>query len=266
MGHGRAHVRQGPGTAARARPGQPAGRCEEADAIAKVPARHKSGAHPHPAGGNSAKLWGGRFTRGLLPELERFSSSLETDFELYPFDIAGSVAHARGLRAAGLLTAPQLTAIERGLRRIRKELDGGDFEFLPSDEDIHTAVERRLTELTPAGAALHTDRGCVAPDRRDRNQSRAARRLGHARLHPSAKSPACDGGPPPAGARRTAASRRDQVSPRVRIGERDAARLGCARGLDASLAARGRGKRAGFQRAHREQHRRGLGPRLRPGP
>jgi argininosuccinate lyase len=103
-------------------------------------------------------LWGGRFTRGLLPELERFSSSLETDFELYPFDIAGSVAHARGLRAAGLLTASKLTAIERGLRRIRKELDGGDFEFLPSDEDIHTAVERRLTELTPAGAALHTGR------------------------------------------------------------------------------------------------------------
>jgi argininosuccinate lyase len=94
----------------------------------------------------------------MLPELERFASSIETDFELYPFDIAGSVAHARGLAAAGLLSSSKLAAIERGLRRIKKELDGGVFAFQPTDEDIHTAVERRLTELTPAGAALHAGR------------------------------------------------------------------------------------------------------------
>ncbi|TME42491.1 MAG: argininosuccinate lyase [Chloroflexi bacterium] len=106
----------------------------------------------------TGKLWSGRFKRGLLPELERFSSSLETDYELYPYDIEGSVAHARGLKAAGLLSASQLTAIERGLRRIRRELDAGDFKFQASDEDIHTAIERRLTEITPAGAALHAGR------------------------------------------------------------------------------------------------------------
>src|SRR5260370_31311772 len=89
------------------------------------------------------------------PALERFASSIETDFELYRYDIAGSIAHARGLAAAGLLSARQLAAIERGLRRIKKELDAGKFEFRPTDEDIHTAVERRLTELTPAGRALH---------------------------------------------------------------------------------------------------------------
>jgi argininosuccinate lyase len=93
-----------------------------------------------------------------LPELERFSSSLAVDYELYPYDIAGSVAHARGLKAAGILTATQLRAIERGLTRIRRELDGGMFKFAPSDEDIHTAIERRLTEITPAGASLHAGR------------------------------------------------------------------------------------------------------------
>jgi argininosuccinate lyase len=103
-------------------------------------------------------MWGGRFKKGLDPELERFSSSLETDFELYPFDIAGSVAHARGLAAAGLLSKAKLTAIERGLRRVKRELDEGEFKFRDSDEDIHTAVERRLTELTPAGASLHAGR------------------------------------------------------------------------------------------------------------
>jgi len=51
-----------------------------------------------------------------------------------------------------------LTAIERGLRRIKRELDAGEFEFRATDEDIHTAIERRLTEITPAGASLHTGR------------------------------------------------------------------------------------------------------------
>jgi argininosuccinate lyase len=103
-------------------------------------------------------MWGGRFTRGLHPELERFSSSLVFDYELYPYDIEGSVAHARGLAAARLISKAQLGAIERGLRKIKRELDSGEFAFEASDEDIHTAVERRLTELTPAGAVLHTGR------------------------------------------------------------------------------------------------------------
>jgi argininosuccinate lyase len=103
-------------------------------------------------------MWGGRFRKRLHPELERFSSSLEIDFELYPFDIAGSIAHARGLAAAGLLPKSRLVAIERGLRRVKRELDEGKFEFVETDEDIHTAIERRLTEMTPAGASLHAGR------------------------------------------------------------------------------------------------------------
>lgn len=103
-------------------------------------------------------MWGGRFRRGLLPELERFSSSLEFDYELYPYDIEGSIAHARGLYAARVISRSQLNAIERGLRRVKRELDEAEFKFAPSDEDIHTAIERRLTEITPAGAALHAGR------------------------------------------------------------------------------------------------------------
>ena len=94
----------------------------------------------------------------MLPELERFSSSLDADFELYPFDIAGSVAHARGLAAAGLISRARLTAIERGLRRVKRELDDSSVAFTTTDEDIHTFVERRLTEITPAGASLHAGR------------------------------------------------------------------------------------------------------------
>jgi len=62
------------------------------------------------------------------------------------------------LAAAGLLSRAKLTAIERGLRRVRRELDEGAFEFKATDEDIHTAIERRLTEITPAGASLHAGR------------------------------------------------------------------------------------------------------------
>ena len=105
------------------------------------------------------KLWGGRFRGRLLPELERFSSSLEQDLELFEFDIAGSIAHARSLQAAGLLTRSQLVGIERGLRRVHRELRSGEFNFAEDDEDIHTAVERRLAELDPdAGRRLHAGR------------------------------------------------------------------------------------------------------------
>ena len=103
-------------------------------------------------------MWGGRFERALLPELELFSSSLNFDYELYPYDIEGSVAHARGLAAAGILSKTQLTAIEGGLKQVKQELDGATFKFQPADEDIHTAIERRLTEITPHGAALHAGR------------------------------------------------------------------------------------------------------------
>src|SRR5258708_28766613 len=72
--------------------------------------------------------------------------------------MAGGVANARGVASAGLVKPTQLKAIERGLRRVKRELDAGEINFRESDEDIHTLVERRLTEITPAGAMLHGGR------------------------------------------------------------------------------------------------------------
>jgi argininosuccinate lyase len=94
----------------------------------------------------------------LLPELEPFASSLDVDHELYHFDIRGSVAYAHALEKGGVISAEDLAAIQRGLEQVQKELDEATFEFLDSDEDIHTAIERRLTDITPAGAMLHAGR------------------------------------------------------------------------------------------------------------
>ncbi|MGH7911120.1 MAG: argininosuccinate lyase, partial [Candidatus Dormibacteraceae bacterium] len=77
------------------------------------------------------RMWGGRFRRGLLPELEAFNASLEIDTDLYLYDIAGSVAHARGLAAAGIIEAGILAETERGLAQVREELSQGTFEFQP---------------------------------------------------------------------------------------------------------------------------------------
>ncbi|HEY8759904.1 MAG TPA: argininosuccinate lyase [Candidatus Dormibacteraeota bacterium] len=104
-------------------------------------------------------MWGGRFRGALLPELERFSSSLEVDLELAPYDIAGSIAHARGLLEAGLLTRTRFNRLQRALVQVGREIESGQFVFADSDEDIHTAVERRLTEIDPDGAGrLHAGR------------------------------------------------------------------------------------------------------------
>ena len=104
-------------------------------------------------------MWGGRFRKPLLPELERFSSSLEVDLELAPYDVAGSIAHARGLLEAGLLTKAGFNRLHRALVEVGKEIESGQFVFADSDEDIHTAVERRLGEIDPDGAGrLHAGR------------------------------------------------------------------------------------------------------------
>lgn len=76
-------------------------------------------------------------------------------------DIAGSQAYARALGHCGLLTAEETNAIVEGLAKVQAEWTSGAFQIMPSDEDIHTANERRLTELigAPAGK-LHTGRRC----------------------------------------------------------------------------------------------------------
>ena len=106
-----------------------------------------------------AKLWHGRFKKGTHPLLERFSESLSFDRELAGVDIRGSRAHAAMLAQVGLITAADLKAILAGLKQVEKEIAAGKFAFRQEDEDIHMAVEARLTALIGEPAKrLHTAR------------------------------------------------------------------------------------------------------------
>ena len=105
------------------------------------------------------KTWGSRFTTGADPTAERFTASLDFDRRLWPQDIAGSMAWARALARAGLVTDAERDAILDGLARVRQELERGAFAFRAELEDIHTNIERRLIELAgPVGGKLHTGR------------------------------------------------------------------------------------------------------------
>ncbi len=107
----------------------------------------------------STKLWGGRFTGPTDPLMEAFDASIGFDRRLWRADIAGSQAYARALGAAGLLTEAEAGEIVDGLARVAAEWEAGAFRIQPGDEDIHTANERRLTELIGAAAGkLHTGR------------------------------------------------------------------------------------------------------------
>jgi argininosuccinate lyase len=91
-------------------------------------------------------LWGGRFTTGPAEALASLSRSTPFDWRLAPYDIAGSKAHARVLREAGLLDDAELADMLRGLDELRAEVAAGTFAPAPSDEDVHTALERGLIE------------------------------------------------------------------------------------------------------------------------
>jgi argininosuccinate lyase len=104
-------------------------------------------------------LWHGRFAEGPADELLAFTESLSFDRRLARDDLAGSRAHVAGLARAAILTDDEAAAVLGALDQVGEELAGGSFVFTPSDEDIHTAIERRVTELVgPAGAKLHTGR------------------------------------------------------------------------------------------------------------
>jgi len=107
----------------------------------------------------SKHLWHGRFSEAPADSLMAFTASIAFDVRLWRDDIAGSLAHAEMLGAAGVLPRVDVDAIISALRQVESEFAGGRFEFVPSDEDIHTAIERRVTEVAgAAGAKLHTAR------------------------------------------------------------------------------------------------------------
>lgn len=104
-------------------------------------------------------LWGGRFETPMDPAAWRLNTSLPFDQRLALQDVRGSMAWANALAQAGVLTAEEQGQIVAGLRIIEGEFREGKFVFSETDEDIHSAVERRLTELIgPLGGKLHSGR------------------------------------------------------------------------------------------------------------
>ncbi len=104
-------------------------------------------------------LWSGRFSEPTDADLRALNDSLRFDKRLYRQDIAGSIAYARAIADAGVITDGEAETIISGLQGVQMEFDSGGFEYRPDDEDIHTAVERRLIELVGAvGGKLHTGR------------------------------------------------------------------------------------------------------------
>ncbi|XP_053864151.1 argininosuccinate lyase [Malaclemys terrapin pileata] len=105
------------------------------------------------------KLWGGRFVGGTDPIMETLNSSMTYDQRLSEVDIRGSMAYAKALEKSGILTKGDLEKILSGLEKISEEWSRGAFVVVKSDEDIHTANERRLKELIgDVAGKLHTGR------------------------------------------------------------------------------------------------------------
>jgi len=104
-------------------------------------------------------LWGGRFSTKLDPSAWELNASIGFDRRLAEQDVRGSIAWARAITQAGILTAGECSEIITGLESIAAEIATDKFEYQPGDEDIHSAVERRLGELIGPGAGkLHTGR------------------------------------------------------------------------------------------------------------
>jgi argininosuccinate lyase len=105
------------------------------------------------------KLWGGRFNEEPDALAFRYNASLSVDWRLAPYDIQGSIAWAHAIAAVGVLAHNELAEIEGGLHQIAHEVNTSTFKLLATDEDVHTAIERRLTELIGETAGkLHTGR------------------------------------------------------------------------------------------------------------
>jgi len=99
---------------------------------------------------NEGSLWGGRFAGGPAPALAALSKSTHFDWVLAPYDIRASIAHARVLRKADLLTDDQLSALVDGLQQLDRDVASGQFVPADTDEDVHGALERGLIERVGA--------------------------------------------------------------------------------------------------------------------
>ncbi len=108
---------------------------------------------------DQSKLWGGRFTEATDAFVERFTASVDFDRRLYQQDIDGSLAHAKMLAKADILSAQELQQIQAGLEAIRQEILDGKFEWSIALEDVHMNIESALTaRIGDVGKKLHTGR------------------------------------------------------------------------------------------------------------
>src|SRR3954452_19166639 len=100
-----------------------------------------------------------RFADPQDPVFRALNASIGFDWRLGPYDIEQSRAHATMLAASGIISDRDRDELLAGLTRVGEELDTGEFTFLDTDEDVHMAIERRLTEIAgPVGGKLHTAR------------------------------------------------------------------------------------------------------------
>jgi len=131
-------------------------------ADAKKRKSRSAGSRPkgaRPKGGGAAKTWGGRFAKATDPRMERFSASVDVDGALFREDVRGSIAHARMLARAGIVSDAEAGQLVKGLEQVVHELESGALALDPALEDVHTNVERRLYELVgPVAGKLHTGR------------------------------------------------------------------------------------------------------------
>ena len=108
---------------------------------------------------SGAALWHGRFGSGPAAALMAYTESLSFDQQLWADDIAGSRAHVQMLGATGILSGADVDAIVSALDQVHDEFVNGTFAFVETDEDIHTAIERRVTQIAgEVGGRLHTGR------------------------------------------------------------------------------------------------------------
>jgi argininosuccinate lyase len=98
-------------------------------------------------GTHEGALWGARFASGPSPELAALSRSTHFDWELAPYDIAGSHAHATALAAAGYLTDEDAAAMHAGLDELARRVASGELVAAPDDEDVHGALEAALIDI-----------------------------------------------------------------------------------------------------------------------
>ncbi len=106
-----------------------------------------------------AKPWSGRFTEATNELVEEYTASIQYDWRLYPYDIAGSIAHAAMLGRTGIITERDARRVIKGLKEILQEISSGNLEFSLELEDIHMNIESRLiAKIGPLGGKLHTAR------------------------------------------------------------------------------------------------------------